>query len=84
MAKAKIIELAGQKYDADWLRNVPLSQAVSALKNNHDKNQITNAWKQANGHSVRNYTDPVEKAPVKAPARKAASKKAPAKKSANK
>lgn len=79
MAKSKVIELAGQKYDADWLRSVPLNKAINVLKNCHDKNQVTNAWKQANGLSVRNYNKAGEKVEAKAPAKKA--RKAPTKKS---
>ena len=77
MPKAKVIELSGQKYNAEWLRGVPLSKAIAVLKNNHDKNQVTNAWKQSNGLSVRDYTKEVEViVPVK---KKAAAKKKPAK-----
>jgi hypothetical protein len=54
MSKAKIIELAEERYNADWLRSVSEEQAVRALPMKKGS-QVRNAWKQANGLSVRNY-----------------------------
>lgn len=81
MASKSVIELGGRRYNADWLRSVPEAQAVIMLKNHCDISQIRNAWKQANGKTVRNYSEKVEK-PKKSEPKKQA-KKAP-KKSANK
>lgn len=55
MAKSKTIILGENKYNADALRSVTEQQAVLALKHKCEPNQIRNAWKQANGLSVRNY-----------------------------
>lgn len=43
-------------YKIAWLKSVTEQKAISTLKFTHDISQIRNAWKQANGKSVRNYT----------------------------
>jgi hypothetical protein len=57
VAKSEIIELGGNKYSAVALRSVTEQMAVSALRHKYDPNQIRNAWKQANGKSIRNHSD---------------------------
>ena len=72
MAKSiNVIELSGQKYDENWLKSVPLNIALSVLGNHHDRDQVRNAWKQANGKSVRNYAKPEAKPKAKATRSKA-------------
>lgn len=61
MAKSKTIELGGNKYNAAALRSVTEQQAVVALRHKYDPSQIRNAWKQANGLTVRNYAKAEEK-----------------------
>lgn len=56
-----IIELGDNKYNATALRSVTEQAAVLALRHKCDPNQIRNAWKQANGLSVRNYSEKAEK-----------------------
>ena len=51
---AKIIKLGDVKYNAAWLQSITEDQAVRALPNKEHQ-QVRNAWKQANGKSVRNY-----------------------------
>ena len=73
MAKKIVIELGGQRFNIAWLQSVTEDRAVEALKGSvEDPNRTRNAWKQANGVSVRNYTktDEAEK-----PKRKRVSKK---------
>lgn len=72
MANKKVIVLSDVKYNGDWLRSVPQNKAVKSLVHKFDRNQIVNAWKQANGKSVRNYTEDLE---VKKPTRKRTTKK---------
>ena len=52
---AKVITLGKRKYNAVWLRTVSEQKAVQANRG-EDHNQVRNAWKQANGKSVRNHT----------------------------
>jgi len=52
MSKPKVIELGKERFSGDWLRSVTEEQAIKRLPK-HDKNQVINAWKQANGLSVR-------------------------------
>ena len=42
-------------YNSNWLRTVTLAKAKENLPK-VNASQVTNAWKQANGLSVRNYT----------------------------
>lgn len=50
----KTIKLGDITYNAEWLRSVTEEQAVRAHRSK-DHNQVRNAWKQANGKSVRNH-----------------------------
>ena len=63
MAKSNIIVLGGNKYNAEALKRVTEQLAVEALKHKYEPNQIRNAWKQANGLSVRNYAKPEAEKP---------------------
>lgn len=58
MAKLRIIELSGVKYNGDYLRSVTEERALIVLRGLHDVSQIRNAWKQANGLTERNYAKP--------------------------
>lgn len=51
----KVISLGGETYNAVWLRTVSEHEAIRA-HHGKDHNQVRNAWKQANGKSVRNYS----------------------------
>jgi hypothetical protein len=55
-AKSNSIDLGGRRYNGEWLRSMSEGEAVLRLKGHCDINQIRNAWKQANGKSVRNYS----------------------------
>ena len=57
MSKEKVIELSKEKYNADWLRSVTEEKAVKVLHfaAKKPKGQVLNAWKQANGKTVRNH-----------------------------
>lgn len=57
MSKSNTIELGGRRYNVKWLCSKTEQQAVNMLKSSCDESQIRNAWKQANGKSVRNYTN---------------------------
>jgi len=65
MPKAKVLELGGIRYNAEWLRSVPENVAIKSLPSiEHSK--VRNAWKQANGFSVPNYSQDSETSePVK-------------------
>lgn len=56
-AKEPILELGKEKYNADFLRTVSEEDAMRIFGGGKksNKNQIKNAWKQANGLSVRNH-----------------------------
>lgn len=56
-SKAAVIELGKEKYNANFLRTVSEEDAMRILSGGKkaNKNQIKNAWKQANGKSVRNH-----------------------------
>ena len=61
MALKSYIELGEHKYKISWLRNVTERQAVNILsKVGRDVNQVKNAWKRANGFSVRNEDEPIK------------------------
>ena len=61
MALKGYIELGEHKYKISWLRNVTERQAVNILsKVGRDVNQVKNAWKRANGLSVRNEDEPIK------------------------
>ena len=51
----KTIKLGGETYNAQWLRTVSEHDALRRL-HKHDQSQVRNAWKQANGLSVRNHS----------------------------
>ena len=51
----KVLYLADDRFNADWLKTVTENQAVLLLKGGHKVNQIRNAWKQANGFSKPKY-----------------------------
>lgn len=57
MSKEKSIELGKEKYNGDYLRSVSEETAVKVLHHiaKHPKSQVLNAWKQANGKTVRNH-----------------------------
>jgi len=57
MSKEATIELSKEKYNADWLRSVTEEKAVKVLHfaAKKPKSQVINAWKQANGKTVRNH-----------------------------
>lgn len=57
MSKEKAIELGKETYNADWLRGVSEEKAVKVLHfaAKKPKTQVINAWKQANGKTVRNH-----------------------------
>ncbi len=57
MASKDIIELGSKKYNGKWLRSVSEQVAVTSLQHKCDASQIRNAWKQANGKTVRNYSE---------------------------
>lgn len=52
------IKLGKNLYKISWLKSVSQAKAIQILTHpvkNKPRNQIVNAWKQANGLSVRNY-----------------------------
>ena len=51
----KTITLGENVYNAEYLRSVSEKVAVRSMPKN-DRAQVVNAWKQANGKSVRNHT----------------------------
>ena len=52
--KDRYIKLGEHSYKVSWFRSVTEDKAVSILvKAGRDKDQIKNAWKQANEKSVR-------------------------------
>ncbi len=61
MSLNRYIELGEHKYKINWLRSVTERQAVNILsKIGRDVNQVKNAWKRANGYSVRNEDEPIK------------------------
>lgn len=53
MSKTKHIEIGKNKFNAEYLRSVSEKKAI--LDYQHiDKSKVINAWKQANGLTVRN------------------------------
>jgi len=71
MGKKLTIDLGEHRFNIAWLQSVTEDRAVQALSPNvEDPNRIRNAWKQANGVSVRNYTKSEDK-----PKRKRVTKK---------
>jgi len=52
---SNVIELAGKKYSIAYLKSVTEEKAVKKLKSFCKESQIRNAWKQANGKTVRNH-----------------------------
>lgn len=51
----RYIKLGDYSYKVSWLKSVTESHAVTVMTGaGRDKNQVVNAWKQANGKSVRN------------------------------
>lgn len=51
----KVIVLGENKYNAVYLRRVSEKVAVRSMPEN-DRGQVVNAWKQANGKTVRNHS----------------------------
>lgn len=51
----KVIELGKERYNADWLITITEEMAVRLI-GGKNTNQVRNAWKQANGKSIRNYS----------------------------
>lgn len=63
------VKLGKTDFNGAWLRSVTEKQAVKTLPH-LDKNQVINAWKQANGLKKPNYAkviaaDPSEEKPKK-------------------
>lgn len=55
------ITLGKNEYKVDWLKSVNQKKAISVLlSKKRNRNQIVNAWKQANGLTKRNYAKKVE------------------------
>lgn len=57
MAKTKKkngVELGQIKYSVQFLKSVTEEKAIQSMPG-RDRNQVINAWKQANGLSVRNH-----------------------------
>ena len=53
--KGNYLLLGKHSYKISWLKNVTQRQAISILKGvGRDIGQINNAWKRANGLSIRN------------------------------
>lgn len=53
----KRLKLGDDDFNLEWLRSVSEDHAVKSLGNAiGDINRVRNAWKQANGVSVRNYS----------------------------
>jgi len=74
MAGKNYIKLGEYSYKVSWLKSVTESHAVTVMTGaGRDKNQIVNAWKQANGKSVR--TEPKAKAKAEPKAKKTTEKK---------
>lgn len=63
MARSKRIVLGKVNYNAEWLRSVTEQKALIILASKFEVNQIKNAWKQANGFSVPNYSKKSKKKP---------------------
>jgi hypothetical protein len=56
MAKLpEVVKLGNERYSGSYLRSVTEAQAIKVFKHK-DRGQVVNAWKQANGLSVPNYT----------------------------
>jgi hypothetical protein len=55
-----VIELGDVRYSGVFLRNVTEEEALKHYPH-LDRNQVKNAWKQANGKTVRNYTKKTKK-----------------------
>jgi hypothetical protein len=51
--RLKVIEIGKIKFNAEYLRSVSEKKAVKDY-NHLDRSKVVNAWKQANGLSVRN------------------------------
>ena len=63
MASSKAyLKLGEVEYNLAFLKEYPESYVLKVLvKGGHDENQVRNAWKRANGLSIRSYE---EKKPV--------------------
>jgi len=57
----EVVILGEERYSGKFLRSVTEAQAIRIFAKN-DRNQVVNAWKQANGLSVPNYTKKRKKA----------------------
>lgn len=58
VAEDKYLKLGEVKYNLTFLKGCAESYAISVLvKGGHDENQVRNAWKRANGLSVRKYEE---------------------------
>ncbi len=55
----RYIKLGKEKYSVKWLRSVTEEKAVRSLPH-LDRNQVVNAWKQANGLTKRNSAKVIE------------------------
>lgn len=62
MSEEKVIELGKEKYNGDYLRSVSEETAVKVLHtiSKNPRTQVINAWKQANGKTVRNHKKKTE------------------------
>jgi hypothetical protein len=74
MSSKKRLVLGDDNFNVEWLRSVSEDHAIKSLgRALKDINRVRNAWKQANGLSVRNYSQ--ENETEKPTKRKKASKK---------
>lgn len=76
---ANVIEIGGNKFNADYLKSIPEDTAVKAYKH-IERSKVVNAWKQANGKSVRNYATSKPEAKAEKPKAKKTAKKSNSKK----
>jgi hypothetical protein len=51
--KGKVLEIGKVKFNAEYLRSVSEHKAIKDYSH-LERSQVTNAWKQANGLTVRN------------------------------
>jgi len=58
--KSNILEIGKIKFNAKYLRSVPEKKAISDYSH-LERSKVVNAWKQANGFSVRNNKKKVQK-----------------------
>ena len=74
MGKSSCLELGGVKFNADYLRSVSEKKAVRDYAH-IERSKVVNAWKQANGKTVRNFAKSEKKTEDPKPKRKRSNKK---------